>query len=407
MAMNRVAIVGGGAAGLAAAVTAARLGAYVTVLEHGDRVGRKLLSTGNGRCNFTHEAITADKYFSDCPQTVEYIVNQYPAERILEFMEEIGVSWVCRGGYYYPASNQAEAVLFCLRTACEEQKVQLRCGCEVSRITPFKGGFLVREGAKDNFYHRVILACGGQAAPFTGSDGSGYELARSLGHQICPVFPALTGLTSEKSRLKGLAGIRAGARAALYAEGRPVAEDSGEVQFTDQALSGIVIFQLSHLAAENLRAGRRTEIRLNFLPETSKKEAASLLRRRREQLGQRPVGEWGIGLIHRKLWERLVQSAGLRPERLAEELTEDEFQRLCRAITSFTIPVKGCLGFDRAQVTAGGVSLTEVEQDTLESKLVPGLYLAGELLNVDGLCGGYNLHWAWASGMTAGEAAAL
>ncbi len=407
MAKNRIAVVGGGAAGLAAAITAAGSGACVTVLERGERVGRKLLSTGNGRCNFTHANVSADRYFSDCRETVEYIIGQYPTERILAFMEKIGILPVCRDGYYYPASNQAAAVVDCLRAACEELQVQIQCSCQVEKITPFKGGFLVTAKGKETFYHRIILACGGQAAPFTGSDGNGYELAGRLGHGLSPVFPALAGLTAEKARLKGLAGIRAAARASLFVEGRLVAEDSGEVQFTDQAVSGIVIFQLSHQALEGIRAGRRAEIRLNFLPHQSEREVLSFLQDRRRRLGERPAEEWGIGFIHRKLWDRLLKEAGCRPDCLMKEISDANFQRLTQRLTAFRVPVNGSLGFDRAQVTAGGVNLTETEPKTLESRIVPGLYLAGELLNVDGLCGGYNLHWAWASGMAAGEAAAL
>ena len=407
MAKNRIAVVGGGAAGLAAAVTAARLGADVTILEHMERVGKKLLSTGNGRCNFTHEGVSADCYFSDSPETLRDLLNRYPTQRILDFMEEIGVVPVCRGGYYYPASNQAAAVLDCLRAECEYQGVRFRCSCSVQEIRPFKGGYLISMEEKEEFFSRVILACGGQAAPFTGSDGSGFRLAAALGHRLVPVFPALTGLTAGGGQLKGLAGVRAAAKASLFINGHFAAASSGEVQFAEKSLSGIVIFQLSHQAAESLLEGKKTEICLNFLPELSKKQALAFLEKRQSRLEYKSMEEWGIGLFPRKLWEQIRKHAGLETECLAGGLMQEDWSRLCRTITAFRVQIDGCFGFDRAQVTAGGVSLRETEAGTLESRRMPGLYFAGEILNVDGLCGGYNLHWAFASGMAAGEAAAL
>ncbi len=407
MAKNRIAVVGGGAAGLAAAITAARLGADVTVLEHMERVGKKLLSTGNGRCNFTHEGVSAEAYFSDCPETLSSLLERYPTQRLLDFMEEIGVVPVCRDGYYYPASNQAAAVLDCLRAECEYQGVHFRCGCSVQEIRPFKGGYLLSMEENEEFFARVILACGGQAAPFTGSDGNGYKLAAALGHRLIPVFPALTGLTAVGRGLKGLAGVRAAARASLFINGHFLAAHSGEVQFADNSLSGIVIFQLSHQAAESLLAGKKTEIRLNFLPELSKKQALSFLDARRVRLEHKSMEEWGIGLFPRKLWEQIRKNAAIEAGRLAGELTQEEVSRLYQTITVFRVQIDGFFGFERAQATAGGVSLQEVQADTLESRRMPGLYFAGEILNVDGLCGGYNLHWAFASGMAAGEAAAF
>ncbi len=407
MAKNRIAVIGGGAAGLAAAITAARLGADVTVLEHMERVGKKLLSTGNGRCNFTHEGVSPEHYFSDCPETLSSLLERYPTQRILDFMEEIGVVPVCRDGYYYPASNQAAAVADCLRAECAYQGVGIRVSCRVREIRPFKGGYLLSMEEKEEFFSRVILACGGQAAPFTGSDGNGYQLAAALGHRLVPVFPALTGLTAAGRELKGLAGVRAAARASLFVNGQFLAAHSGEVQFADGSLSGIVIFQLSHQAIGSLLQGKKTEIRLNFLPELSKKQAQAFLDARRDRLGHKPMEEWGIGLFPRKLWEQIRKNAGLEAGRLAGELTQEEMGRLYQAVAAFRVQIDGYFGFDRAQVTAGGVSLREVQADTLESGRMPGLYFAGEILHVDGLCGGYNLHWAFASGMAAGEAAAL
>ncbi|MCI8402964.1 MAG: aminoacetone oxidase family FAD-binding enzyme [Lachnospiraceae bacterium] len=409
MAAIRVGIIGGGAAGLAAAVSAARRGARVTILEHMDRVGKKILSTGNGRCNYTHRDIRGEHYFSGSRKAVEILLKRYPTERILEFFREIGVEPLERDGYYYPASGQASAVLDCLRAECGRLSVEIRCGVTVCEIRAEAGGFCVelrREGEAESCrFQRLILACGGKAAPFTGSDGSGYELARSLGHRIEPPFPALTGLKGDPKRFRSLAGIRVRAGLSLVVRGKTMGRDTGELQLTENGLSGIVVFQLSHQAVQAWERGMYPEIHINFLPGLTEQEASGLLKRRQELLSHKTLGEWGIGLFHRKLWCELLKEAGLKQEISVAALSSQECRRLHRIIVDFCVPVSGYLGFDRAQVTAGGVDMREIRPDTMESDRCPGLYLAGELLDVDGICGGYNLHWAWASGLAAGEAA--
>lgn len=401
-----VCIIGGGAAGLTAAITAARAGAEVVVLEHGARVGKKLLSTGNGRCNYTNAALSVERYFSGCPATVATILHRYPTEKILAFFESIGVSPVQKDGYYYPASGQAAAVLSCLLSECEHRSVAFCCNTQVAAVTPADSGFYVDSDQGRFFGHALILACGGQAAPATGSDGSGYALARSLGHCIRRPFPALTALKGEGRRLKGLAGLRAHAGVSLYINGRLAGKEAGEVQFVEGGVSGIVVFQLSHRAVEALLQKKRVELRLNFLPEMTSGQAASFFARRRRQLSHQELAQWGIGLFHKKLWGQLIQEAGMPPHIPVWKQEPAAMAALQAMTMDFRVPIRGYFGFERAQVSAGGVDLREVVPETMESKKLPGLYLCGELLDVDGLCGGYNLHWAWASAMAAATAAA-
>ncbi|MCI8566083.1 MAG: aminoacetone oxidase family FAD-binding enzyme [Lachnospiraceae bacterium] len=403
---RKVCIIGGGAAGLAAAVTAAKAGAQVVVLEHGERVGKKLLSTGNGRCNYTNAVLSADRYFSGCPAAVETVLLHYPTEKILAFFENIGVSPVQKDGYYYPASGQAAAVLSCLLSECGHRSVEICCNTQVNAVTPVSSGFSIDSNEGRFFCNSLILACGGQAAPATGSDGSGYVLAKGLGHSIRRPFPALTALKAEARRLKGLAGLRAHAGVSLYINGRLAGKDVGEVQFVEGGLSGIVVFQLSHRAVEAFLQKKRVELRLNFLPEMTSGQAASFFARRRRQLGYKELAEWGIGLFHKKLWLQLIKEAGMPPLVPVWKQEPAAMAALQAMTRDFRVPMSGYFGFERAQVSAGGVDLREINPDTMESKKRPGLYLCGELLDVDGLCGGYNLHWAWASAMAAAAAAA-
>ncbi len=418
MAKLRIAIVGGGAAGLVAAITAARQGAHSILLEHKDRVGKKILATGNGRCNYTNAKMDPSCFYAGDQRSgfhspmITALLERYPTKRILDFFAEIGVEPMERDGYYYPASGQAAAVLDCLRSECDRLGVEIHCDTDVLGIQPVTGGFRIKvrsreeNGATSNLkVDRVMLCCGGQASPVTGSDGSGYQLAADLGHRIVNPFPALTGLKADPKRFKPVAGIRARARASLVVDGKTIREEEGELQLTENGLSGIVIFQLSHPAIQAYLQKKKTEIHINFLPQWAEGEVFGRLRHRRDQLGHKDLQEWGVGLFPKKLWLQMCKEAGLPLAMMASQLDNRSLARLQAVITDFSVPVIGYLGYDRAQVTAGGVDLRDIHPETMESKKVAGLYFAGEILDVDGICGGYNLHFAWASAMAAAEAA--
>lgn len=426
MSKRRIAIIGGGAAGLVAAITAARQDAHVIVLEHKDRVGKKILATGNGRCNYTNAKMDSSCFYSgDQRQSaasplINRLLSRYPTKKILDFFTEIGVEPSERDGYYYPASGQAAAVLDCLRYECERLGVEIHCNTEVLSVQPMIGGFRIKtydlDPTKDGIQEknvvtstikadRVILCCGGQTSPVTGSDGSGYRLASDLGHRIVTPFPALTGLKAEPKRFKPLAGIRTRVHATLHVEGKQIRQETGELQLTENGLSGIVIFQLSHPAIQAYLQKKKTEIHINYLPHLEEGEVFSFLRHRRDLLSHKELQEWGVGLFPKKLWLQLCKEVGLSLTMTASQMDNRGLARLQAVITDFTVPVIGYLGYDRAQVTAGGVDLREINAETFESRKVSGLHFAGEILDVDGICGGYNLHFAWASGMAAAEAA--
>lgn len=399
-----LAVIGGGAAGLSGAITAARGGLRVCVIDHMDRVGKKILSTGNGRCNFTNEVLTPDCYYTQAPRQLKEYLAAHPTSEVLTFMESLGIPSVNRDGYYYPASLQAASVLECMLAECQHLGIHFSLQQEVESVKQKDSLFSIRlrNGDRIEASH-VLLSCGGKSAAHSGSDGSGYELAQQLGHHCKTVFPALVPLQIEKKQYQSLAGTRCQVQADLYVDQNRIRRERGELQWTEGALSGIVIFQLSHPAIEALYRKKKVSIVLNFMPEQSEKECLEMLRGRQQTIGYKEVYDWGIGLLPKKLWEFLVRESGLPIHKKAEEMSGKELAALQRRLQSLTVPILGALGYDRAQVTAGGIDLEEIRTDTMESSKVPGLYLAGEMLDVDGICGGYNLHWAITGGITAGK----
>lgn len=417
-------IVGAGASGLVAAIRAAEAGARVTVLEQKEKAGKKILATGNGHCNFTNDRMDASCYHGN--EFAMHVIRRFDVKKTLAFFSELGIFPHERNGYYYPASEQASAVVSLLLQKASALGVEILTDTKVLEIRKIenngKSSFRIlanravrggeteknekagksgkksgkRSGACEIRYEsrklnadRVILACGGQASPALGSDGSGYELARSLGHRILLPLPALTGIQCEETWFKQLAGIRISARVTILADGKKLAEDTGELQLTDYGISGIPVFQVSRYAAGALAGGKKVQAELTFFPEIGEDELLAYL--------QTHTPEQYTGLYPSKLLAVLEQMAKGRPWTA---------RQLCDLTRHLRCTCREMNGFDRAQVTCGGVSLKEVDPDTLESLCCPGLYFAGELLDVDGICGGYNLQWAWSSGWAAGHFAA-
>lgn len=376
--MRQVLVIGGGASGLFAAIKAAKEGALVTILEHKDRVGKKILSTGNGRCNYTNAFLDASCYYDNA--FAMQVINKFPVEKTLEYFKELGIWPKSRGGYYYPSSDQASAVLDVLRDGLEKAKVTVKTETFVDFIEFKKGKFRVHTNVGNLRADAIILACGGLAAPGTGSDGSGYELAKSFGHQIHKPVPALTGMKCEEKFFKQLAGIRIQAKIKLDT-GKELMEEEGEVQLTDYGVSGIPAFQLCRYVARS----KKSFLELDFMPNISIEELENYLTTHTK--------EQYVGMINKKLLAVLIKRYGENPKKLA------------KGIKCFTVTVIGVNDFTKAQVTSGGVFCNEINPETMESKLMPGLYLVGELVDVDGKCGGYNLQWAWSSAYVAAKAA--
>lgn len=408
-----VGIVGGGAAGMMAAITAARQGAAVTLMEGNDRLGKKILVTGNGKCNLGNENLEPEEYYTGCPDFLERCLEQFSTQDAISFFRRIGLMVKSKNGYLYPACGQASAVLDVLRFEVRALGVQVITNCKIQRIEvayPQNGIRLWDSGGRSYEFHRVILACGGRAAPKTGSDGSGYRLARQLGHGLIPTVPALVQLKCREEYFKSVAGVRAEARLEVMTGGKCVAAERGELQLTETGISGIPVFQLSRVVNYITAGGRdrtkEVEVVVDFLPDAGGEPCERLMAGRSLLLQEgRSVEEFFTGMLHKKLMQLFIRLSGLKPSEPAASADREKLHRVLELCRHWRIHVTGSASYESAQVCAGGIPLDEVTQD-LESKKARGVYFAGELLDVDGKCGGYNLHWAWCSGYLAGRAAA-
>lgn len=415
MTHHHVIVVGGGASGLAAAIAAAREGGRVTVLEHNDRVGKKILVTGNGKCNMTNQNMGSEYYRSENPGFVEQVLWKYTPETILRFFEELGIRPVERNGYVYPASGQASSVLDVLRMELVYRNVEVETGVHVERVARREEGILVEASCcqeKDSakkaekkryLADRVILACGSMAGNHTGNDGSGYVLARQMGHHVYQPLPALVQLRAKGTFLKQWAGVRVDGTVSLWSDGECIAKDRGEIQLTDYGISGIPVFQVSRFASAALDAGKPVLARMDFFPDMTRKELYRYLERRFENCPYKSLDDMMVGLLNKKLAAVMIREAGLDGRRNWGALSKAQKSHLCEMLDEFPLPICGTNPYEQAQVCMGGVDTREIDANTMESKKMRGVYFAGELMDVDGICGGYNLHFAWATGYIAGK----
>lgn len=404
-------IIGGGAAGLMAAITAAENGAGVTILEHMPRVGKKILSTGNGKCNLTNLDMRPDCYrcgTADFPMTA---IGRFSVADTVSFFRRLGVVVTDRNGYVYPASGQAQTVLDALREKAESLGIRIVTECRPETVERDGTGFCVRTSCGAFQGDFLILAAGSKAAPATGSDGSGYDLAASLGHKIVKPLPALVQLKCRGDFFRSIAGVRTEAEVSLYTAGKHgelgdlLASDRGELQLTDYGISGIPVFQVSRYASEALDRKKRVLAVLDFFPSLKDEELFSLLKEQRMYLSDRKAEGFLNGIFHKKLAALFLKAAEIRGEEMAGRLSDKKLLAAAELIKRTVVEVTAANSFDKAQVCMGGVRVKDVDPCTMESRLVPGLYFAGEILDVDGICGGYNLQWAWSSGYAAGASA--
>lgn len=403
---KRVGIIGGGASGLVAAIGAARNGAEVTLIEHMDRVGKKILSTGNGRCNLTNYKMEEDCYRCGRKDFPMQVIRKFDVNETLKFFMELGIVPKNRNGYVYPNSDQAASVLDVLREEVERLKIRVFLSCHIEKIEKKKSGFLVHTDQGKVETDALILAAGSKAAPSTGSDGSGYEYAGQLGHFVIKPLPALVQLRCQGNLYKQMAGIRTEAEVRLQADGITLASDKGELQITDYGLSGIPIFQVSRYAARALDEKKKVRVYVDFMPGWDHNESFRLLKKRALMLAYKPAEELFTGMLNRKLAQALLKLAGIDPNVSCGSLTGKQLEKIRKELKEYEAVVMSVNPFANAQVCCGGVDTREIDEETMESKICPGLYLAGEILDVDGICGGYNLQFAWSSGMIAGRCAA-
>lgn len=405
--MKQIIVIGAGAAGLVSAIWASRGGARVILLEHTDRVGKKILVTGNGHCNFTNQEMRADCFRGGSRRWVQNVLERFGQPETLEFFRSLGIVPTEKNGYFYPASGQATAILDALRCEIVHQNVNVYTNVEIKCIKKWKGQFVVEQSNGEKIAaDALILACGSKAAKKTGSDGSGYEFAKKFGHSIEPVLPALTCLRTKGTFLKQWAGVRTQGEIRVMVDGKLWEKDRGELQLTDYGVSGIPTFQVSRYASLGLFQRKQVVVSLDFLPNYDEKETLSFLQERKKLLSHLSMEEGLEGMFHKKLVGIFLKEAGISPVKRWSAVRFEELKCLAGKIKNIELEVTGTGDFEQAQVCAGGVSVKEINPETMESKLVSGLYFAGEMIDIDGICGGYNLQFAWSSGSIAGKCAA-
>ena len=405
---NEVFVIGCGASGMSAAIMAAQRGARVTILESMKGPGKKLLLTGNGRCNLSNtDPDLSSRYRSDSPEDpaafAGTVLSRFSEEDTLRFFSEAGICVTAKGEYLYPRSMQAQSVVELLTERMRQLGIRVRYDTKVLELrrAGSDGRWEILTPGWAYGADRVILCAGSKAYPSTGSDGSGYELAASCGHRIVPVVPALTALVTKERFLKNASGDRTMAAVTLTAQDISVTEQ-GELQWTDTGISGIVVFNLSRYAARAVAEGRTASVSIDLFPEMEEAALRDLLASLPGNTGQIVTETSAASLLPARLRAALFSAFGRKDKKTGTWMDMDaavgHFKRL-------ELTISGTRDFELSQVCAGGVDLSQVCPDTLESKLCPGLYFAGEILDIEGPCGGYNLQWAWSSGALAGMGA--
>ena len=397
-----IGVIGGGAAGMAAALAASEYqNCSVVLMERQARLGKKLSATGNGRCNLSNLHASEGGYNGDDPHFHEYALEKFPPEETLQWFADLGLYTVAESsGKVYPYSDQANSVVDVLRFSLEKPNIEVLTDFEVMKVKKTAEAFSVTSKDRTLEFDRLIIACGGLAGTKLGGTMAGYKLLRAFGHKCTKLRPALVQVKTSWPGVSALKGVRANCRAAIYHNGKRQRHSVGEVQFTEFGLSGPVIYEISRDACQG--AGE-WECTLDFLPELSAGQLRAMLSKRRAS--SLTAEELCTGILHNRLGRVLLKEADIRGSTPISSLTDGQLEDIISLTKGFTVSLTEPLGMDAAQVTAGGIVTSEFDPQTMESKLVPGLYACGEVLDVDGDCGGYNLQWAWSSGRLAGVSA--
>lgn len=394
--MKRVVVIGAGASGIIASIFASKKN-EVIVLERNASPLKKLLLTGNGKCNYFNENQNINNYNSNNIDLVDKLITDNNIKSVLKFFDGIGIVPKIKNGYYYPYSNLSNSIKEALLKEAKLNNVKIKTEYLVSDIKKVNNKFIINNDIECDY---VILSTGSKAFPKTGSDGIGYELLKSFGHKIIKVMPALTSIVGDKTYFKDWAGIRVEAKVSLYENNNFIKEEVGEVQLTKNGLSGICIFNLSSKLRRGLAKGNKEDIVINFLPFVNNIEI--FLNERNSKVKNRTIIELLEGLINYKLVKIILKESNIKEDKYYNELSNKEKETLFNNLVKFKINIIDTNDFESAQVCSGGVSLEEININTMESKLVDGLFVTGELLDIDGVCGGYNLTIAWITGILAG-----
>lgn len=395
------AVIGSGAAGMMCAIRAAEKhkDKRVVVLEKADRVGKKLLVTGNGRCNLSHLGADEKSYHGEgSSDLINILFENYNPSRVISYFHELGLlTRADSEGRVYPLSNQASSVLDVLRKRMAELGIREMCRADIRGIQKSSQGYEIFTADSHIYAEKLVIAAGGRN-DYAGRDSSSKDIIRMLSLSVCPLSPSLSPARVNGDSLRSLKGIRADAEVTLIQNGIAVKSQRGEVQFAEDALSGICVFNLSR---ETNRNGG--EISVNLLPDYSEKEIYNEIHTRISRNKNAPASEIFTGMFHKNIGLNLLKSCGIKPSALCDDISEKEIKKLCKNISDWRFVCEKSRDFKKAQVTAGGIRLSEIDPHTFESKKHKGLYIIGEILDIDGDCGGYNLQFAFASGMCAGD----
>ena len=406
MEKKKVIIIGGGAAGMMAAISAKYNGAEVIILEKNPRVGKKILATGNGRCNFTNVSADATCFSGSNPKFVYSTLSEFSIEDTLKFFNKLGIEYKIEDlGKAFPMSDQASSILDVLLYELNYKGINIVCDANVKGINKKGHEFIVRlENGKEYISEKVIITTGGKAMPSSGSDGSGYELAQKLGHSITDVFPALVQIMLDGQHFKRIDGVKLVGTSHIIHKGKSIVMDRGDILFTNYGVSGPPILQISRKAGELLNQKEDAYVKLDMLDTMSLDEVRAIINRRFENNPHKTVEFSLVGLINKRLIPVVLLEAGIEDlKRPVSALSTNEVERIIKILKDWRFKIRGTKSWSSAQVTAGGVATKDIDPKTMESKLVKGLYFAGEILDVDGKCGGFNLQWAWSSGFVAGS----
>lgn len=403
---HEVIIIGGGACGIMASIMAKDFGLDVALIEGGDRIGKKILTTGNGRCNITNNNINPIRYHSSNPPFIKYIIDKFTLEDTINFFKSLGLYLITlEENKLYPLSLQASSVLDIFRFNLEDRNTPIYLNSKVKNIIKIRDKNLFQINTEDGsiYYCKKILLCtGGKSYSKTGSDGSGYKIAEALGHNIVPTSPGLVQLKLKYDRLKALSGVKFNGNANMLVDGKLRRSEFGEILFTDYGISGPPILQLSRLASRALLENKPVLLEIDIMPNYDKAELIDFMEGHFALFSYRSIADNLVGILNKKLIPIILKESGIIDIHTPTYAIEYENRyKLYTLLKQWNFPVCGTNSFDNAQVTLGGVNTLEVNHCTLESKLVSGLYFGGEILDVDGDCGGFNLQWSWSSGAVA------
>ena len=398
----RIVIIGGGASGVICALHAKNENNEVIILERNDKILKKLLLTGNGRCNYLHDSYSVSDYHSQNREYLEDFLSEKNIEDVNYFFDSIGIVSKNKNGYIYPFSNQASTIRDALEREIDRRGVTLYTNSYVQDIVKKDNQFMIHMTDRDLYADKVVLATGSCAYPKTGSDGIGYMFLRDFGHTIIKPLPALVQLVSNFNGCKEWDGVRSDVELILEEDGVEIASEEGEVQLTDYGISGICTFNLSHFVTRGLEENKKEVIKINFVPFVETLITPWMDRYSKKNLDKN-LYDLLEGFLNKKIIPIILKYSHLREDVYYENLTNDEKLVLCRNLKGFPIEITGTKDFLNCQVCNGGVSLREINLDTMESKLIDGLYITGELLDINGNCGGFNLTECWISGILAGK----